>query len=179
MDTPHTKWHFVKPWDRHGLILLTAGISYILLGITYSLSEVTQSRRDHLELMIDIMPFELWTKGFFVVGVISIISSRWPSKPRTLGYATLTGWTSLWSGFYIIGGLTEPMGEAYISVGLAWATMAFLWWAISGLISPPKERGDREYLASPHRDHLGSIDLRPGGIRDPEIVGESESEKPH
>lgn len=157
VTSTHKKWHHVKPWDRHGLILMTAGLAYILIGIAFLSSEVTQSREDNLRHVLRVMPYDVWCAAFVVVGIISIISSRWPSKPRTLGYATLTGWTSACAGFYIIGGLSEPMNTAYVAIGFVWGMMGFLWWAVSGLVCPPNERGSRGNT-SPHRHHLGCSD---------------------
>lgn len=148
---PSSKWNHIKPWNRHGLILLTAGFAYILIGIAFMLSEETPIRRENLRHMLSLMPFDWWCVGFVIVGVLSILSSRWPSKPRTLGYSALTGWTVLWSGLYIFGGLSDPLHWGYVAIGLGWGMLGFLWWAVSGLISPPSERGSRGSCASPYR----------------------------
>ncbi|ADD81037.1 gp039 [Rhodococcus phage ReqiPoco6] len=136
------RWNAVKPWNRHGLILTVVGIAYILIGVTYILAEPSEARQEALSFALSIMPYDWWGVGFVVVGIISTMSSRWPSLPRTLGYSTLTGWSSAWAGFHIVGGLSQHATHlSYAAGGLAWGLMGFLWWAISGLICPPKERG--------------------------------------
>lgn len=159
---PSPKWNHIKPWNRHGLILLTAGFAYILIGIAFMLSEETPTRRENLHHMLSLMPFDWWCVGFVIVGVLSVLSSRWPSKPRTLGYGALTGWTVLWSGFYIFGGLSDPLNWGYVATGLGWAMLGFLWWAVSGLICPPSERGSHGSSASPYRHCARSPDSSVG-----------------
>lgn len=174
---PKPKWHFVKPWDRHGLILVTAGVSYILVGIAFLLSEETETRRKNLQYAIDIMPYKCWCMVFIVVGVIAIISSRWPSTPRTLGYSILTGWTAAQAAVYILGGLSDPLNLSYVATGFVWCLVGFLWWAIGGLICPPTERGSRGRNASPRCHYNRSLDS--GIVSNSHTTGGSESEPKH
>lgn len=146
------KWMSIKPWNRHGLILTIAGLAYILIGIGYVISNETPSQTEVMKFAFLFMPYTGWGIGFIVVGCIAAMSSRWPSLPRTLGYSTLTGWTSAWAGFHVVGGLSQHATHlSYVAGGLAWGMMAFLWWAISGLICPPKERGVSG-RAAPYRE---------------------------
>lgn len=149
MLTPKPVWAKIRPWDRHGLILSIAGLMYILIGVAYLASDIPIPQSERLPLLEHIMPFEWWYWGFILVGAISIVSSRWPSTTRPLGYATLAGWSSGWAGFHVIGGLTQPVNITYVIGGLMMATLGFLWWAISGLICLPNERGNRGD-AAPH-----------------------------
>lgn len=167
------KWHAVKPWNRHGLILTVVGVAYILIGITYAIAPPSEARREALHLAFSIMPFSWWGVGFIVVGIISTMSSRWPSLPRTLGYSTLTGWSAAWAGFNIVGGLSQHDTHlSYAAGGLAWGLMGFLWWAISGLICPPKERGVRGRPA-PYREPSCRFDC--GIVRVSDAAGVIES----
>ncbi|QDH85266.1 hypothetical protein HWC49_gp35 [Gordonia phage Kenosha] len=139
------KWYRTKPWDRHGLILVTAGVIYAAIGFMFTLQPATQLRSENLKLALSIMPYFGWGVGFIVVGLFTVVTSRWPLAPKSLGYSTLTGWTVAWAGFHIVGG-TAADNTAYIASGFSWAMVAFLWWAISGLVSPPKERIAGGYL---------------------------------
>lgn len=133
------KWYHVKPWSRHGLILTTVGVAYIAVGIMFVSQEATALRAENLKLALNVMPYTWWGIGFMVVGLITIVSSRWPFAPKSLGYSVLSGWTVAWAGFHIIGGIAAG-NTAYIASGVVWATMAFLWWAVSGLVDLPRER---------------------------------------
>ncbi|QJD49660.1 membrane protein [Gordonia phage Secretariat] len=139
MNKPRKKWYHVKPWSRHGLILTTAGITYIAIGVMFCSQEATELRSENLKLALEIMPYRGWGIGFIVVGIITVISARWPYAPKSLGYSVLTGWSTAWAGFHIFGGI-ETGNTAYVASGFSWAMVAFMWWAVSGLISPPKER---------------------------------------
>lgn len=166
------RWYHVKPWDRHGLVLMTAGFSYILIGAAFVFSEDSPTRLAMFHSVYRGLPYSWWCVGFMVVGAISVISSRWPSKPRTLGYATLTGWTAGCSGLYVFGGLFTG-STGYLVTGFMWAVMGFLWWAISGLFCPPDERGSRG-VSSPHSDGVSDSDRDTSGIRHTKIGFESE-----
>lgn len=151
MITPKSVWTQVRPWDRHGLILLIAGLTYILIGVAYMVSEDPYVDQDQLRLALYIAPYFVWYVGFIVVGVIAMVSSRWPSTTRPIGYAALTAWSTAWAGFHIIGGLSQPINVTYIVGGLMMGMLGFLWWAISALICLPNERGTRAELAAPYR----------------------------
>ena len=155
---PERRWNQFKQWDRHSLILTVVGVSYVLIGCGLILSPTGRLN----ESKVNVLPDDWWYVGFMVVGAISIISSRWPNKPRTLGYAILTGWTAATAGLYILSGILDDL-NGLITQGVTWALIAFLWWAISGLICPPTERG-RYGVPSPHRDHCGSFDRRTSGV---------------
>ncbi|QLF83749.1 hypothetical protein SEA_MAGEL_33 [Gordonia phage Magel] len=150
------KWYSFKPWNRHSLILVTTGFIYLAIGIIFSLQEATQLREENLKFALILMPYLGWAIGFMVVGVFTMITSRWPSMPKSLGYSALSGWTAAWASFHIFGGAATG-NTAYIASGFAWGMIAFLWWAVSGLTAPPRERTSGGYIdAAGHP--IGSVD---------------------
>lgn len=165
---PLSKWNHFKPWDRHGLILMVVGVVYILIGVSYFNTNTARMG----EITINFLPGNTIYLGFTVVGAISMISARWPNKPRILGYTVLSAWTTTTASIYIYGGL-ELDNTALFVTGLTWALMAFLWWAISGLVSPPSERANRG-VPSPHRDHCGGSDWIVSGSGYTAVFDESE-----
>lgn len=150
------KWYAFKPWNRHSLILITTGFIYLAIGIMFSLQPATQLRAENLKFALAIMPYSGWAIGFMIVGVFTMITSRWPSMPKSLGYSTLTGWTAAWASFHIFGGAATG-NTAYIASGFAWGVIAFLWWAVSGLLAPPKERTSGGYINAAG-DTIGGFD---------------------
>lgn len=151
------KWYSFKPWNRHSLILLTTGVIYVAIGIMFSLQPATQLREENLKFALTIMPYFGWAIGFMVVGVFTMITSRWPSMPKSLGYSALTGWTAAWAAFHIFGGAATG-NTAYIASGFAWGMIAFLWWAVSGLVAPPKERTSGGGYIDANGDPIGGVD---------------------
>lgn len=165
------KWNHIKPWDRHGLILMVVGIVYVLIGLSFVTSPTARLGQS----TANIFPGNSWYLGFIITGAVAIMSSRWPNRPRTLGYAVLTGWSAASACLYIIAGMVDNL-SSLVTQGIVWGMVAFLWWAISGLISPPNERG-RYGVPSPHRDHCGSFDRRV--IGDSHTTGSVESKPNH
>ncbi|WKW86819.1 hypothetical protein SEA_CONLEY_33 [Gordonia phage Conley] len=170
------KWYDFKPWNRHSLILLTTGVIYVAIGVMFSLQPATKLREENLKFALIIMPYFGWAIGFMVVGVFTMITSRWPSMPKSLGYSALTGWTAAWAAFHIFGGAATG-NTAYIASGFAWGMIAFLWWAVSGLVAPPKERTSGGYIDTAG-DSISGFDRSALCLRDTEAGVSCESQDP-
>lgn len=166
------KWNHLKPWDRHGLILTVVGVVYIFIGILLATSETGNLNKS----TVNILPDDWGYFGFTLVGAIVVISSRWPSKPRTFGYALLTGWTAATAGLYMLSGIIDEL-SGLVAQGFVWSMVAFLWWAISGLTCPPIERGRNGGVPSPHRDYCSSPDRRLHCVVDAENILDSNEER--
>ena len=82
------------------------------------------------------MTYELWGFVFMTVGVLAIISSRWPPVSETWGYQALTGLSAGWAAFYLMGVLFHDSSPSNLSGFLSWGLIGFLWWAVSGLVNP-------------------------------------------
>lgn len=137
----HVGLHFLsfKPWSRHGVILVVAGITYIAIGTVFVFSIPSESQVEALYFAIHLMSLDWWGFGFIITGIVAITSSRWPNLPRSWGYTVLTGWSAAWSAFYFAGAALTDAKVVYFGTAVIWALLAFLWWAVSGLVSPPKE----------------------------------------
>lgn len=150
-------WYSFKPWNRHSLILLTTGVIYVVIGIMFFLQPATKLREENLKFALIIMLYPGWAIGFIVVGVFTMITSCWPSMPKSLGYRTLTGWTAAWAAFHIFGGAATG-NIVYIASGFAWGMIAFLWWAVIGLVAPPKERTSGVGYIDANGPHIDVVD---------------------
>lgn len=130
-----SRWWGTRAWSRHGLVLVVAGTVYILIGYSYLTAPATKARESSLRLALEYLPLHTWGIVFIAVGVLAIISARWPPSSETWGYTTLTGLSAAWAAFY---GLGVALGAPVINVSglLVWSLMAFMWWAISGLVNP-------------------------------------------
>lgn len=143
----HPTWRTIKPWTRHAMTLTVSGAVYFAIGLTMVFQGTSIERAKSLELALDIMQYSWWGIGFSVVGIFTVVSSRWPAVPRSLGYSVLTGWSVLWSGFNLYGGLSTG-SPAFVANGFVWGIVAFLWWVISGFVTLPKARMDNEPVAA-------------------------------
>jgi hypothetical protein len=128
----------IRPWTRHSLVLLVAGAVYFSIGIVYFRTPENGPTWNALESAREWFPLHTWGFIWCLVGTLSMISSRWPPVAEKWGYMALTGLAGGWGVFYILGALFGDNGLGSTAVGLVWWLVAFLWWAISGLISPEK-----------------------------------------
>lgn len=135
MSGPRRFWG-LRPWKRHSQILMVAGLIYALVGISYVFAEPNKNRALSLVVLIRIAPIEVWGMVFTITGLLSAISSRWPPFAETWGYMVLTGLSTGWAFTYLFGILFFGSPIMNISGFFIWGLLAFLWWAISGLLNP-------------------------------------------
>lgn len=131
-------WLGIRPWRRHSLVLLVAGLAYVAIGLSLILTELTPPRAQALEVALKRMPIDVWGCVWIAAGILCVISSRWPPIVETWGYMVLTGLSAGWSATYGLGVIFAHSPASNWSSAITWALMAFLWWAISGLINPDR-----------------------------------------
>lgn len=130
-------WRHLRPWQRHSLVLAVAGVVYVSLGCVYLTIPLTPDRAESLKLALAIMPMKAWACAWIVVGLLALTSTRWPPASKTWGYSALTGLAAAWGSAYLLGVLLLGVPAAMGAAGaLVWFLVAFLWWAISGLMNP-------------------------------------------
>lgn len=127
-----------RAWTRHSLVLLVAGLSYVGIGLAYATTPPAPDRTVALEVLLDFMPLSSWGYVFMSVGLLTVISSKWPPISEKWGYAILTGLSAAWSSGYLLSMLVGASPIQNATGFLVWALVAFLWWAISGLNNPTK-----------------------------------------
>jgi hypothetical protein len=126
----------VRPWTRHSLVLLIAGMVYICLGFVYVGTPMDGPTARALISARDWWSLDTWGIIWMIVGGLAIISSKWPPVAEKWGYMALTALAGGWGAFYILGVIFGPNTLGGAAVGLVFWLIAFMWWAISGLISP-------------------------------------------
>lgn len=133
---PHDyEWLVLRPWRRHSMVLLVAGLVYAGIGVAFTIAPANPIRDATLRVPLTWMPLGGWGAVFIVAGVLAVISARWPPASETWGYTALSGLSALWSMFYLWGTVLGA-GTAAVPGVFVWGLMAFLWWAISGLHNP-------------------------------------------
>lgn len=130
------KWRGLRPFLRHSMVLAVAGIVYIAIGYSYLTQEPTPVRLEALQYATRVLAYEYWGYVWILAGLLSILSSRWPPVSETWGYFVLTGQTTAWALFYAAGIVFGDSPSTNLSAVLSWGLIAFMWWAISGLVNP-------------------------------------------
>lgn len=140
----------IRPWTRHSLVLMVAGLMYAMVGISYLVTGLDDTRKvsvaGHLQFGhkalgvfdLDASDHAIWTfyaVNWIIVGALAMISSRWPPASETWGYTAMCSFSTFWSGCYLLS-LNSGSPDRVLSGALVWALLAFLWWAISGLVNP-------------------------------------------
>ncbi len=126
----------MRPIRTHGLVLMVAGFVYIAIGFTYLTAEPTPARVEALKYALNWVDFNTWGYVWILVGLLSIISSRWPPVSETWGYTVLTGQAAAWGLFYGAGVIFADTPVSNLSGVLSWGLIGFMWWAISRLVNP-------------------------------------------
>lgn len=131
-------WKGFRPFRRHSLVLLVAGLAYVFIGVTYIVTPLSHARAQALIVALHWAPINIWGSLWILVGALSIISSKWPPVVESWGYMVLTGFSAGWGATYLTGVIIGESPAGNISSAITWAMMAFMWWAISGLINPDR-----------------------------------------
>ena len=137
MGFAHDFWG-IRPWTRHSLVLLVAGLSYVAIGMSYFYALPNGPRWDALVLAREWMPLRYWGAVFVLAGLLAVVSARWPPVAETWGYMVLTGLSAGWGMFHLLGVLVENAPRAGYTSAATWFLVAFLWWSISGLANPSR-----------------------------------------
>lgn len=130
------RWKGIRPVQTHSVVLMVAGLVYLFIGYTYLTSEPTPIRVEALKYALNWLDYNHWGYVWMLVGVMSIISSRWPPFSETWGYTVLTGQAAAWALFYLFGVMVGGTPTTNLSAVASWGLIAFMWWAIGRLVNP-------------------------------------------
>lgn len=126
----------VRPWTRHSLVLLIAGLVYVCIGLVYIRTPTGSPTWTALVSAREWLSLDAWAIIWIIVGCLSMISSKWPPVAEKWGYMALTGLAAAWGTFYFLGVIFGHNTIGSSAVGLVWWLIGFMWWSISGLVSP-------------------------------------------
>lgn len=130
------KWIGLRPIRTHSVVLTVAGFVYIAIGITYLSADPTFQRLQALKYALNIIDYNTWGFVWIFVGVLSVVSSRWPPVSETWGYMLLTGQASAWALFFAASIVFGNSPQSNWTGVFSWGLLAFMWWAISKLVNP-------------------------------------------
>lgn len=132
-------YFMLRPFRRHGVVLLVAGLVYIAIGLSYMLTDPAPQIKEALVIAEVWFPLDVWGGVWFGAGLLALISSRWPPIFESWGYMVLTGLAAGWSATYLMGIIFHGTPLSNLRSVAVWGLLAFLWWAVSGLLNPNKE----------------------------------------
>lgn len=138
LDPGMHPWKGFRPFRRHSMVLLVAGLAYIFIGLQFILTPLTPARAATLWAPLRWAPIEVWGSIWILVGALSIISSKWPPVVESWGYMVLTGFSAGWGASYLTGVILGKSPASTLGSAVTWFLLAFMWWAISGLINPDR-----------------------------------------
>lgn len=125
----------LRPWQQHSNVLTVAGFVYITYGLIAVGTDWDPSRAGTL-ILVTHTPALLWMFAWLGVGMLALISTRWPASSKTWGYTALAGLATWWSVVYATSTLLGADPARNVGGTLVWALVAYLWYAISGLVNP-------------------------------------------
>lgn len=99
-------------------------------------SRADSCKNQALRFALNWIEYNHWGYVWILVGLLSIVSSRWPPISETWGYTVLTGQSAAWALFYAAGIVFNDAPMSTLSGVLSWGLIGFMWWAISGLVNP-------------------------------------------
>lgn len=138
------RWSELRPYERHSLVLMVAGLVYIGLGVAFlNADPLSGLQKRQLQVALNMAAVDVWGWVFITAGLMAFLSSRWPTWSETWGYMVLCGLSSAWAATYFLGYVFVDAPISNITFGLVWALMSFLWWAVSGLLNPARLPDER------------------------------------
>lgn len=126
----------LRPWRLHSFVLAVAALIYMGYGSAVLAVPADEARAVGLEVALAMMPMHGWGLVWIVVGVLALVSSRWPLTSERWGYVAMSSLAALWASFYALAIVLLDAPHDGIYGLMVWALVAFLWWGISGLRNP-------------------------------------------
>lgn len=129
-------WLELRPIQRHSVVLIVGGLIYVAIGAVYAFTESSPQRIAGLKLALVAMPVQGWGVAWMVVGLLAVLSARWPPASKTWGYTALTGMAVCWAGMFLGGVAFLDTPSSGLTATLVYGLLGFMWWAIAGLMNP-------------------------------------------
>lgn len=123
-------------WTRHSIVLSVAGAIYVVIGLAFFLAPKGTDKAPSLKTAVRFLSLNGWGAVFVVCGVLALLAAFSTLGHKTWGYMVLTGLSSGWATLYVAAVVFEHAPVVSLISALTWTLLAFVWWGVSGLISP-------------------------------------------
>lgn len=129
------RFYGLRPWQVHSEILAVAGIAFVVRGLMYVRVTPDAQQLELLQVPLAFAPMPAWGVLFILVGVLALVSTRWPPVSKTWGYAALAGLSAGWATCYL---MALFLGAPWTALGgaILWALIAYIWWRVASLVNP-------------------------------------------
>jgi hypothetical protein len=125
-----------RHWTRHSLVLVGGGFIYIGIGIAFILSPGYVGKDPSLKFALHWLSMEGWGVVYILAGFVAMMAALAPIGKKLWGYMMLTSLSSAWAAFYVLSVFYSKAPRLTLLSALIWLLLAFIWWAVSGLLSP-------------------------------------------
>lgn len=125
-----------RRWTRHSLVLVGAGLVYVGIGVAFILSPGYVGKDPSLKSALRLLSLDGWGTVYILIGALAVAAAFLPSEKKIWGYMVLTALSSGWAFLYVMSTFVNNAPKITLLSGLLWLLLAFIWWAVSGLISP-------------------------------------------
>lgn len=123
-------------WSRHSLILIMAGLIYIGLGYSFITAPGYVGKDPSLHSALRLLSMDDWGVVYIFTGGLAFSAAFAPLGKKTWGYMVLTALSSAWAFLYVLSVFTGGAPKLTLLSSLIWLLLAFIWWAVAGLLSP-------------------------------------------
>ena len=123
-------------WTRHSLVLTVAGLIYVGMGYGFIVAPGYVGKDPSLHTALRLMTLDEWGGLYIFVGALALSAAHFPVGKKTWGYMVLTALSSAWAALYLLSVISGGAPKITLLSSLLWLLLAFIWWAVSGLLSP-------------------------------------------
>lgn len=113
-----------------------AGLIYIGIGYGFISAPGYVGKDPSLHSALRLMSMDSWGIVHIVCGVLASVAAFSPIGRKAWGYMILTAISSVWAALYTVSVFTGGAPRLTFLSSLIWLLLAFIWWAVSGLLSP-------------------------------------------
>lgn len=118
------------------MVLVMAGLIYVGLGYSFITAPGYVGKDPSLHSALRLLSMDGWGIVYMACGALAAISAFSPIGKKAWGYMILTANSSVWAFLYILSVFTGGAPKLTFLSSLIWLLLAFIWWAVSGLLSP-------------------------------------------
>ena len=141
-----------RHWTRHSLVLTVAGLIYIGIGYAFIVSPGYVGKDPSLKSALRLLTLDQWGYVYMSTGLFAMVAAFSPIGKKTWGYMILTSISSAWAMLYVISVVSGGAPRITLLSSLIWLLLAFIWWAVSGLLSPEHVKQLLPHSDAPHED---------------------------
>lgn len=136
--TLRERWGTLRPWTQREVIPVLLGLIWVTIGTSYCLDPLSMKATHALVMPLSLMPIQGWGSAFVFVGILAIVSSRWPPHQDTWGYVVLAASSAWWACSYLVGFIFTG-GNGWTGFAV-WFVLCALIWSVNTALESSKDK---------------------------------------